>query len=342
VAALAACAPSPSDPPPDPTPTEAGPVPVVDADVRVIAKGLAAPWGLAFLPDGTALVTERNSGRVLRVTTKGRVTEVQRVTDAHPEGEGGLLGIAVSPTYATDRLVYVYYTSKVDSRVARFRLGETPKPILTGVGKNLYNNGGRIAFGPDGLLYIGTGDADDLLTPDNLQSRNGKILRTTPDGAPAPGNPFPGSAVYSYGHRNVQGLAWDRSGRLFASEFGDHQYDELNLIQPGKNYGWPDVEGMGTDPKVTNPVATWSPREASPSGIAIVGDHVYAACLAGRRLQRVNLDGTNKAELLVSQYGRLRTVAVAPDGALWVLTSNRDGRGVPDDDDDRILRVAPS
>ena len=188
-------------------------------------------------------MTERRTGRILSVSDTGPVQEVQRLAEVFPTGEGGLLGIAASPNYSTDRWVYVYYSTTVDNRVARLHLGERPQPILTGIRKSTFNNGGRIAFGPDGMLYVGTGDVVDARAPQDLFSFNGKILRITPDGDPAPGNPFPDSPVYSYGHRNVQGLAWDPWGRLYAAEFGDHRYDELNRVLPGRNYGWPYVEG---------------------------------------------------------------------------------------------------
>ncbi len=311
------------------------------AGVRPIATGLRIPWGVAFLPDDTALVTERGTGRILSVSRDGRVTEVQRVAEAVSRGEGGLLGIAVSPSYASDGLLYVYYTTATDNRVARFRLGQPPVPILTGLPAASWHNGGRIAFGPDRMLYVATGDA---ARPDRAQDREylgGKILRMTGEGQPAPGNPF-GTLVWSLGHRNVQGLAWDSRGRLFASEFGQNDFDEVNLIEPGRNYGWPIVEGTGTDPAFTNPITTWAPTsQASPSGIAVHRDLLYVACLAGQRLYRLGLDGTGSEALLLREYGRLRDVVAAPDGSLWLLTSNRDGRGAPDTTDDRILRFTP-
>ena len=326
----------------NPSVHDASAVSVPTNAVTVVAKGLAVPWGIAFLPDGSALVTERDLAKVVSVTPDGKVTEVQSIPDVRPGGEGGLLGIAVSPKYATDKLVYVYYTAANDNRIARFTLGGTPQVIFSGLPKSGIHNGGRIAFGPDGLLYVGTGDASDSGRAQRIDYLGGKILRLTPDGKPAPGNPFGNSPVYSYGHRNVQGLAWDHSGQFYASEFGQNRYDELNKIESGRNYGWPIVEGMGSDKQYTNPVATWATSDASPSGLAIVGDRAYLACLRGTKVYRIGLDGHNAQVLLSGQYGRLRAVQVAPDQSLWVSTSNKDGRGNPVPDDDRILRIAPA
>jgi glucose/arabinose dehydrogenase len=320
------------------TPTVSG-ARQVEVTATDIATGLRAPWGLAFLPDGTALVTERDTARLLSVDRDGRVSEVQKLQEVRPGGEGGLLGVAVSPQYASDRWVYLYYTAASDNRIVRLHLGQPPQPILTGIPKAGNHNGGRIAFGPDGMLYAGTGDAGQRDRAQDRGSLGGKILRITPEGRPAPGNPFGDSPVFSYGHRNVQGLAWDANGRMFAAEFGQNRYDELNLIEPGHNYGWPVIEGVGRDERFTDPIATWSTDEASPSGIAVAGDRVYVACLRGQRLYRIGTDGSRPEALLARAYGRLRAVAAAPDGSLWVLTSNRDGRGSPKRDDDRILRV---
>jgi glucose/arabinose dehydrogenase len=267
------------------------------------------------------------------------------VPGVNPNGEGGLLGLATSPAYAQDGLVYAYFTSTSDNRVARFRLGATPEVIVSGIAASNVHNGGRIAFGPDGFLYITTGDAATSSRAQNPASINGKILRVNADGSPAPGNPIAGSPVWSLGHRNVQGIAWDASGRLFATEFGAGAFDEVNLIEPGKNYGWPAVEGVGNNAAFVNPLVTWSTSEASPSGAAISGNTLYVGALAGRRLWKIPITaaglGTPQA-MLEGQFGRLRTVVTAPDGSLWVATSNRDGRGSPTADDDRILRFAPT
>jgi len=349
------------------------PVAPLSANVQTIATGLAIPWGIAFLPDGTALVTERGldeferppaiPARIVSIAKDGTQTEVMRMPTFHSiaadgvraRGESGLLGIAVSPNYVSDKWIYVYYTytrvtndpdpgvTVTDNRIARFQIGGPLQEILTGIPGGDFHDGGRLAFGPDGMLYATTGETYE--TPQlaqDVKSLGGKILRMTPEGKVPEGNPLPGSLVWSLGHRNVQGIAWDRSGNLYASEFGADTYDEINLIKPGANYGWPVLEGMGNDPRYTNPITTWTPtKTASPSGIAVLGDHIYVACLAGQRLYRVGLDGKDSRPLLTDEYGRLRTVAAAPDGSLWALTSNRDGRGRPVPADDRILRIVP-
>jgi glucose/arabinose dehydrogenase len=324
----------------------AGP-PAAQPVVRVVAGGLQVPWGIAFLPGGDALVSERTTGRILRVPAAGGPAQpVMQVPGVDTNaGEGGLLGLAVSPAYARDRLVYAYFTSAQDNRVVRFTLGGAPQPVLTGLDRNAIHDGGRIAFGPDRMLYVGTGDAGNGPVAQDPESLNGKILRLRPDGGIPDDNPFRGSPVWSVGHRNVQGMAWDRAGRLWEAELGQDRFDEVNLIRPGRNYGWPRVEGRGdtNGGRYTNPLVTWPTAEASPSGAAIAGGSLYVGALRGERLWRVPLDGGRPGApqaLLDGRFGRLRTVVVAPDGSLWVTTSNRDGRGSPAAGDDRILRVA--
>ncbi len=330
--------------------TRSGPV---EVEARVIATGLEAPWALAFLPDGQTLVTERDSGRILSVDSAGNTEEVDRLPE-EGRGEGGLLGLAPSPDYRNDRYLYAYYSTGGENRVVRFRPGEPPEPILTGIPVNAYHDGGRISFGPDGMLYVATGDASVPSSSQDLSSLSGKILRLTPDGGVPADNPFPGNPVYSYGHRNVQGLAWDEDGQLYASEFGANAFDEVNRIEAGGNYGWPEVEGEGGEPEYIDPIAVFSTDEASPSGAEIPKDSAipqwdgdfFMAALRGERLWRLELgpDGsvTEREELLRGEYGRLRHVAQAPDGSLWVLTNNRDGRGDPVPEDDRIIRLAPA
>ncbi|RYP88937.1 PQQ-dependent sugar dehydrogenase [Nocardioides guangzhouensis] len=315
--------------------------------VRTIASGLAAPWGLDFLPDGTAVVTERDTRRVLTLRD-GDVTEVGTIEAAAPQGEAGLLGVAASPDFDTDRTLFFYVSTAEDNRIVRARLaggGLRPAtPILTGIPNGFIHDGGRLEFGPDGYLYASTGETG---TPEMAQDRDalgGKILRITADGKPAPGNPDPDSPVWSWGHRNVQGLAFDDTGQLWASEFGRNTFDELNRITKDANYGWPMFEGDGGAPDYTDPQVVWRTSEASPSGLAYARGNLWMASLRGERLWRVTVDGkraTKPTDFFVGDYGRLRTVEVAPDGNLWVTTSNRDGRGDPAATDDRILEVRP-
>ena len=324
-------------------------------EVSTLATNLRVPWSFAFLPDGDALVTERDSGRLLRVSPSGEVREVQTLPEGGA-GEGGLLGVAVSPEYERDRYVYAYTTTETDNRVVRFRIGEDPEPVLTGIPANSYHNGGRIEFGPDGMLYATTGDAGDTANSQDRGSLGGKILRIAPDGSVPEDNPFPNSPVYSYGHRNVQGLAWDAEGQLFASEFGQNTWDEANRIEAGENYGWPEVEGEGgEDQGFVDPITVWPTSEASPSGAEILVDgaipqwegDLFVTALRGESLWRLELDDrgtvTGRERLLEGEVGRVRDVVQAPDGSLWVSTSNHDSYGNPvSEDDDRILRLAPA
>ncbi|TDD79343.1 PQQ-dependent sugar dehydrogenase [Actinomadura darangshiensis] len=311
---------------------------------RTVATGMRVPWAVAFLPGGDALVTERDTAHLMRVSPSGKKTTVGTVPGVEPAGEGGLLGVAVSPSYSTDHLVYLYFTAASDNRVVRAtydgRLG-TPEPIVTGIPKGPNHDGGRLEFGPDKMLYITTGETGDGPVAQDKNSLGGKILRVTPDGKPAPGNPF-GNRVWTYGHRNVQGLAWDAKGRLYATEFGQNRFDEINLIQKGKNYGWPEVEGDEDGDGFTKPLLTWTTDEASPSGLAYAGGSLWAAALGGERLWEIPLDNGRTGRPVAhyqNDYGRLRAAVTAPDGSLWITTSNRDGRGDPTQDDDRILDV---
>jgi glucose/arabinose dehydrogenase len=312
-----------------------------------VATGLAVPWAIAFLPGGDALVTERDSARLLRVTPFGQVRAIGRVPGVEALGEGGLLGVAVAPTFAQDRYVYVYFTSDSDNRIARFVYSDQGigrlDNVVTGIPHGGNHNGGRLAFGPDGMLYASTGERGEPGLSQDRESLGGKILRMRPDGSPAPGNPF-GTRVWSWGHRNVQGMAWDGSGRMFATEFGQNTFDEVNRIVKGRNYGWPNVEGFGGDrDRFASPLLTWSTDEASPSGMDFSGGSLWVAALRGERLWQIPLSRDGSAGRPISRYagdyGRLRAVARAPDGALWVSTSNEDGRGSPREDDDKILVI---
>lgn len=325
----------------------------VPSSVATLSSGWTIPWGVFWLPDGkSALVTERDDFRVWKVTKDGTKTQVGTVPNAvTTNGEGGLLGVAVDPKWETNHRVYFMHTASEGNRVVRMTYDGTALSdytvLLQGIKKNRYHNGGRLAFGPDGYLYVSTGEAQ---TPDLAQDKsslNGKILRMTTDGRPAPGNPF-GTYVYSLGHRNPQGLAFDRNGRLWEAEFGNSSKDELNLIKPGANYGWPVCEGTCSTAGMTNPKATWNVSEASPSGIAIVRNVVYMASLRGERLWRIPITGDSESvgtptAYYVGTYGRLRTVTKVPGAdQLWLSTTNCDNNGGAADGSDKIFRVTIS
>ncbi|MET3949871.1 PQQ-dependent sugar dehydrogenase [Arthrobacter sp. UYEF36] len=306
--------------------------------VEKIDAGLQVPWSTVFLPDGTAVISERETARLRAIAPgsgNGKAGTIGKVPDVVADREGGLLGLALSPDFARDRYLYAYFTSASDNRIARLRLEERagklePGPsevIFKGIPKASTHNGGRIRFGPDGHLYVGTGDSQRRGQPQDVNALGGKILRITPEGRPAPGNPFPDNPVYSLGHRNVQGLAWDSAGRLWASEFGPEVDDELNLIVPGGNYGWPEVTGAPNRAGFLDAKVVWpSTAESSPSGLEIVGDTAYLGALRGQRLWAVPLNGEfagDPVSYFTRMYGRIRNVSLAPDGRLWVLSNNK-------------------
>lgn len=331
------------------TVASSGPAPSASVDngpSRVVATGLAVPWSVTVLPDRGFLVSERDTARVLRFGPGGERRELGRVPGVDPAGEGGLLGLAVRP--GDPSVLYAYITAADDNRVLSIPMTDaglgTPTPILTGIPKASVHNGGRIAFGPDGFLYVGTGDASERGLA-QLDSLAGKILRITTEGAAAPGNPYAGSPVWSFGHRNVQGFAWDQAGRMWASEFGQNAWDELNLITAGANYGWPTVEGIAGRAGLVDPVRQWTPAESSPSGVTVGSDGaIYLAGLRGESLWRVPVlpDGSTgePQRLLEGRYGRLRDVLTGPDARLWIV-SNNTSRGTPRDGDDRIVSLGP-
>jgi glucose/arabinose dehydrogenase len=317
-----------------------------------VATGLEVPWSAVVLPDRSVLVSERDTGLVKRIPAGGGPLEtVGTVEGVDPGGEGGLLGLAVDPaTFAAKPVLYAYFTAGSDNRVVTIamdggRFGAL-RPIITGIPKGVIHNGGRLKFGPDGFLYVTTGETGQNGLSQNLENLGGKILRVTTSGQPAPGNPFPGSRVWSFGHRNVQGIAWGAGGQMWASEFGQNTWDELNVITAGQNYGWPTVEGIAGQSGFIDPVRQWTTDEASPSGICIGPDGaVLMAALRGESLWKipVNADGgTGEPQrLLEGQYGRLRDVFVGPDGNVWVVTNNT-SRGDGRDGDDRVVRLPQS
>lgn len=319
------------------TSTGTGTSPGGSAQPQVVGQldlELEIPWSAVFLPDGTAVISERASAR-LKAVRDGKATTIGQVPGVVPAGEGGLLGLALSPGFAADRYLYLYFTAAGDNRIARVKLEEKtegslsfgdPDVIFTGIPKASTHNGGRIRFGPDGFLYVGTGDSQRREQPQDPNALGGKILRLTPDGKPAPGNPY-GNAVYSIGHRNVQGLAWDSAGRFWASEFGPDVNDELNLILPGSNYGWPAVTGAPHREGFRDAEVVWpSTADSSPSGLEIAGSTAYLGALRGQRLWTVPLDGENAGTpvaYFTQEYGRIRDVVRTPDGGFWLLTNNQ-------------------
>lgn len=302
------------------------------------------PWALTFRADGSALVSQRDEGTIISVTPDGEVSELGEVEGVTPDFEGGLLGITLHPD--DDSRLYIYLTTAEDNQVvvadvSGGELGET-STLIDGIPRQSQHNGGRLRFGPDGMLYVSTGDAGEGDRSQDPESLAGKILRLTPDGEVPEDNPDPESPVYSMGHRNVQGMAFDDEGRLWSSEFGADAWDELNLIEPEGNYGWPEVEGEGGEPEYIDPLHVWEPAEASPSGIAYVQDTLFMTSLRGQRLWTIPLSEGQPGEPqehFTEEYGRLRDVVPAPDGSLWMLTNNTDGRDEPREGDDRILRL---
>lgn len=310
---------------------------------QIVATGLDAPWSVVFR-DGTPLVSERDTARILELAADGSARPIGTVDGVTSFGEAGLLGLAVDQ----QGRLYAYSTASEGNRIQRFdvtgapgslSLGQ-PETILDRIPAASIHNGGRIAFGPDGMLYATVGDASRRERAQDLGSPSGKILRMTPDGAAPADNPFPGSLVYSYGHRNPQGLAWADDGTMFATEFGQNTWDELNIITAGANYGWPSVEGIAGSAGFTDPVQQWEPGDASPSGMVHINGTLFIANLRGQVLRAVPAanPGTS-TDYYDGGYGRIRDVAVAPNGALWFVTNNTDGRGSPGPDDDRILSV---
>lgn len=316
--------------------------PTAPATPTVVASGLRAPWSIAFYK-GTPLVSERDTDRIVAVGSNGAVSEVALIAGVNGSGEGGLLGIAVRDDY-----LYVYFTAGSQNRIVRYplsgeganiRLGAV-QAILNGIPAASTHNGGRIAFGPDGMLYATAGDAANTARAQDMASLGGKILRMMPDGTVPRDNPFPGSYIYSLGHRNPQGIAWAADGAMYASEFGQNTWDELNRITAGANYGWPVVEGIATDSRYTNPLQQWSTATASPSGMAIRGSSIYIANLRGERLRQIPLaTPATSVDRYAGEYGRLRDVVVTPEGQLWMMTNNTDSRGTPRPGDDRIVSI---
>ena len=327
--------------------------------VEVVVKGLEIPWSFAFAPDGRLFVTER-PGRV-RIVDISRGTSDVALTldDVFAQGEAGVLGLTLDPAFASNRLLYLYYTARTSgsaaNRVVRYRESSgrltEPTVLFDGIPANTIHDGGRLRFGPDGLLYVTTGDAASEDQAQDVASYAGKILRINTDCTTPRANPF-SSPIYSYGHRNPQGLDWHpATGELWESEHGATGNDEINVIDAGANYGWPRIEGTATLPMLRPPIVFYNPALA-PSGASFYRgqrlpqftNNFFVATLRGTLLLRLQVNAatrqvTGQERLLEGQFGRIRDVATGPDGNLYFCTSNRDGRGSPTSDDDRIARI---
>lgn len=345
---------------PTPTPLNTNTKSADVPQTEVLAENLNVPWDIAFLPDGDILFTERNGNvKQLFFTTDKHVETIGSI-DVKQVGESGLHGIALHPSFEANRYVYLYYTysgneNNTLNRVSRFTYANgnlsDETIILDAIPGAMFHDGGRIRFGPDEFLYITTGDAQSPSSAQDTDSIAGKILRITDDGKPAPGNPF-NNLVYSYGHRNPQGITWDENGNLWETEHGpsgvgtDCCRDEVNLIKPGQNYGWPDITGSETAPGMVTPL-----RESgiinvwAPASVAYVNGSLFFGGLRGEALYEAPINGDSITEIIPhfdDKFGRIRAVTVGPDNMLYISTSNRDGRGNPRTGDDKIIRVNPN
>lgn len=321
----------------------------LNKQIQVIATNLNVPWDVAFLPSGEMLVMER-PGRLMRFGKDKQSYEIKGVKET---SEGGLLGIAVHPKFPENKWIYLYFTTKIDSilqnRVVRYSLAtdslQDEKIVINNIPAGKNHDGGRIAFGPDGYLYVATGDAMVASLAQDTSSLAGKFLRVTDEGAIPSDNPFK-NAVYSYGHRNPQGITWDKEGRLWATEHGSLGYDELNIIEKGKNYGWPIIEGDEAREGMERPIFHSGKDETwAPSGVAYLDGSIFFSGLRSQSLYEVKTKEVGKASFRVhfrEDFGRIRAVVVGPDGFLYFSTSNTDGRGDPSADDDKIYRISTS
>lgn len=345
---LAGCGPAPHTEPGTTAPTVSPPAGGVQpvGEPTDVVTGLGSPWSILRLTDSVTLISQRDDATILRLED-GQVTTVGTVPGVVHQGEGGLLGLAYL-SEGSGGWLYAYLTAADDNRIVRMTYSDggslgDPEVVLSGLAKAGNHDGGRLAFGPDGMLYATVGDAGEPDRAQDPSSLNGKILRMTPTGDVPNDNPTPGSLVYSMGHRNPQGLAWDASGQLWAAEFGQDTWDEFNRIEPGANYGWPIVEGIAGDSRFVDPVLQWATDDASPSGLTYVDGTFFLASLKGQRIWAIDVaaDGTASATpWFVGKFGRLRDVTAGPDGTLWFITNNTDGRGDPRDGDDRLLQVS--
>jgi glucose/arabinose dehydrogenase len=311
---------------------------------KVIASGLKLPWSMVRLSSGSTLISERDTALVRELQPNGKLRTVTKIKTVVPGGEGGLLGLAV--VHGKYLWLYAYTSTANDNRVIRMHLTGKPgsykvgaaQVVFKGIQRGQIHNGGRIKFGPDGMLYITAGESGDRPLAQDKTVRAGKIFRVKPNGATPKDNPFH-TAVWTYGHRNPQGIAWDSTGRMWASELGQDTWDELNIITKGSNYGWPTVEGDANNASFVDPVAQWSTADASPSGLLYAHGTLFMAALRGERLWVIH-PGTGATvtvkDYFNGDYGRLRDVIAGPNNTIWVATSNT-GRS-PKPGDDKILQ----
>lgn len=320
--------------------------------IEIIAENLRIPWAVAFLPDGNLLVTER-PGTLRKIGKDGKIYNIEGV---HHSEEGGLLGMALHPRFTENHWIYLYLTitqgSEMKNRIERYAFENDQfadkKIIIENIPGALYHDGGRIAFGPDGYLYITTGDAGKSNLAQAKDSLAGKILRLDYEGAVPSDNPF-NNAVWSYGHRNSQGLAWDDRGRLWATEHGRSGilsgFDELNLIEKGKNYGWPVIQGNETRAGMESPVTQSGPDETwAPAGALFWDDSIFFAGLRGEAIYEARIGEEKEISLKIhfhNEFGRLRDIVRGPDDFFYVTTSNTDDRGMSRPGDDKIIRIDP-
>ena len=307
----------------------------------VIAQDLQVPWAIDFLPNNTMIFTQRD-GEVKIIDPEGSETVGRIAVTAH--GESGLQGLAVDPDFSNNNYIYVYYTASDGNRVSRFVFNGTLKNetiLLDKIPSNNIHNGGRIKFGPDGLLYITTGDAGNNASAQDLNSLAGKVLRMYKNGSVPVENPY-NNYVSTYGHRDPQGLTWSSNGTLYESEHGDNHNDEINILVSGGNYGWPLYQGNNTAPGYILPMIVYTDYTLAPSGVAFYNNKLYVAGLRGSQLRQISLTSNGSSftgqQALFTQLGRIMEV-VFHDGYLYIATSNTDGRGVPQWGDDKIIRI---